>query len=277
MTDQMDSQAKIDRNAPCSCPRPDTLIHCPSKNLRSFVSAWTWTDCKNRRDFQVFQGRGRPWGREGVCIQKNSILRLSDVHGLARYTTSLDTPRWQRSTSRLFEKSIRGREPPWGSSNRPRVDHRPGTWCAVGRELAVTRGNPAETRCTGDGDHGTNFGRNADHLDAVTGPEATAAGAGGSRIGRHAREAAERDRAADVLAINALIRDPRTGQTEKLPVQPVNGDFLVRPDGTVVLGVWGTVKVSGLAPLTVPRRRSAAGSRLTRRSTARRPAPRTWS
>ena len=52
----------------------------------------------------------------------------------------------------------------------------------------------------------------------------------------------------DVLAINALIRDPRTGQTEKLPVQPVNGDFLVRPDGTVALGVWGAVKVSGLAP-----------------------------
>ena len=50
----------------------------------------------------------------------------------------------------------------------------------------------------------------------------------------------------DLLVINAVIRDPRTGQTERLPVQPINGDYLVRPDGTVGLGVWGAVKVSGL-------------------------------
>jgi len=52
----------------------------------------------------------------------------------------------------------------------------------------------------------------------------------------------------DVLTINAVIRDPRTGQSERLPVQPVNGDYLVRPDGTVSLGVWGAVRVAGLTP-----------------------------
>jgi polysaccharide biosynthesis/export protein len=50
----------------------------------------------------------------------------------------------------------------------------------------------------------------------------------------------------DLLVINAVIRDPRTGQTERLPVQPINGEYLVRPDGTVTLGVWGAVKVGGL-------------------------------
>lgn len=50
----------------------------------------------------------------------------------------------------------------------------------------------------------------------------------------------------DQLVINAVIRDPRTGQTERLPVQPINGEYLVRPDGTVGLGVWGAVKVGGL-------------------------------
>lgn len=31
-----------------------------------------------------------------------------------------------------------------------------------------------------------------------------------------------------------------------LPVQPVSGQFTVRPDGTVYLGVWGSVPVAGL-------------------------------
>ena len=51
-----------------------------------------------------------------------------------------------------------------------------------------------------------------------------------------------------MLVINAAIRDPRTGQTERLPAQPINGDYLVRPDGTVGLGVWGAVRVVGLTP-----------------------------
>ncbi len=50
----------------------------------------------------------------------------------------------------------------------------------------------------------------------------------------------------DVLVIEALLRDPRTQQTERLPVQPISGEFLVRPDGTVGLGVWGSVSVTGL-------------------------------
>src|SRR5579883_2721370 len=31
-----------------------------------------------------------------------------------------------------------------------------------------------------------------------------------------------------------------------LPVQPVSGQFTVRPDGTVLLGIWGAVRVAGL-------------------------------
>ena len=34
--------------------------------------------------------------------------------------------------------------------------------------------------------------------------------------------------------------------TERLPVQPISGPFMVRPDGTVGLGFWGNVHVSGL-------------------------------
>jgi polysaccharide export outer membrane protein len=34
--------------------------------------------------------------------------------------------------------------------------------------------------------------------------------------------------------------------TDRLPVQPISGSFHVRPDGTVHLGFWGTVPVSGL-------------------------------
>ena len=30
-------------------------------------------------------------------------------------------------------------------------------------------------------------------------------------------------------------------------MQPIGGEFLVRPDGTVGLGVWGSVRVSGLS------------------------------
>jgi polysaccharide export outer membrane protein len=50
----------------------------------------------------------------------------------------------------------------------------------------------------------------------------------------------------DVLVVDVVLRDPRTGQTERLPVQPINGEFAVRPDGTISLGVWGPVRVVGL-------------------------------
>ena len=47
-------------------------------------------------------------------------------------------------------------------------------------------------------------------------------------------------------------KDPVTGKvlmktvTDRLPVQPVSGPFQVRLDGTVGLGFWGSVPVSGL-------------------------------
>jgi polysaccharide export outer membrane protein len=50
----------------------------------------------------------------------------------------------------------------------------------------------------------------------------------------------------DNLTIEAVLRDPRSGQSDRLPVQPIAGDYVVRPDGTVNLGVWGTVRVAGL-------------------------------
>jgi hypothetical protein len=48
----------------------------------------------------------------------------------------------------------------------------------------------------------------------------------------------------DDLLIEVALRDG--GNLKSLPVQPVSGGFLVRPDGTVGLGAWGSVNVSGL-------------------------------
>ncbi|QJW96724.1 polysaccharide biosynthesis/export family protein [Frigoriglobus tundricola] len=50
----------------------------------------------------------------------------------------------------------------------------------------------------------------------------------------------------DVLTIEVTVKDPKTGATAPLPEQPVTGTFLVREDGTVGLGKWGSVRVSGL-------------------------------
>lgn len=48
----------------------------------------------------------------------------------------------------------------------------------------------------------------------------------------------------------STVTDPDTKlartETARLPVQPVTGMFMVRPDGTVGLGYWGSVPVSGL-------------------------------
>ncbi len=52
--------------------------------------------------------------------------------------------------------------------------------------------------------------------------------------------------APDVLVIEAVLKDPKTGKVDRLPTQAISGPFLVRPDGTVGLGVWGPVPVSGL-------------------------------
>jgi len=61
----------------------------------------------------------------------------------------------------------------------------------------------------------------------------------------------------DVLVINAVIRNPAkkadpekpAADTEEtvrsLPIQPVYGSYAVRPDGTVFLGVYGSVPVAG--------------------------------
>lgn len=52
--------------------------------------------------------------------------------------------------------------------------------------------------------------------------------------------------APDVLTIEAVLKDPKTGIVDRLPTQPVSGSFHVRPDGSVHLGFWGTVPVAGL-------------------------------
>ena len=51
--------------------------------------------------------------------------------------------------------------------------------------------------------------------------------------------------APDVLTIEAALADPKTGAVDRLPAQPISGSFIVRPDGTVGLGVWGSVYVAG--------------------------------
>ncbi len=64
----------------------------------------------------------------------------------------------------------------------------------------------------------------------------------------------------DVLLINAVLRDregdppavgvedkrPFTQKVHSLPIQPVYQEYAVRPDGSVFLGVYGSVPVAGL-------------------------------
>jgi polysaccharide export outer membrane protein len=52
--------------------------------------------------------------------------------------------------------------------------------------------------------------------------------------------------APDQLFIEAVRRNPKTNTTDRLPVQPISGPFQVRMDGTVGLGYWGSVSVTGL-------------------------------
>lgn len=52
--------------------------------------------------------------------------------------------------------------------------------------------------------------------------------------------------APDMLTIEAAVKDPMTGKSDRLPDQPISGAFLVRPDGTVGLGIWGSVEINGL-------------------------------
>jgi polysaccharide export outer membrane protein len=52
--------------------------------------------------------------------------------------------------------------------------------------------------------------------------------------------------APDMLLIEAVVKDPKTGTIDRLPNQAISGPFQVRPDGTVGLGFWGSVVVTGL-------------------------------
>lgn len=54
--------------------------------------------------------------------------------------------------------------------------------------------------------------------------------------------------APDVLVIEAVLKDPKSGAVEPLPNSPISGSFVVRLDGTVSLGGWGSVPVAGLTP-----------------------------
>ena len=52
--------------------------------------------------------------------------------------------------------------------------------------------------------------------------------------------------APDQLRIEVAVKNPRTGESDRLSARPVSGSFLVRPDGTVGLGQWGSVVAAGL-------------------------------
>jgi polysaccharide export outer membrane protein len=89
----------------------------------------------------------------------------------------------------------------------------------------------------------------------------------------------------DVLIINAVIRNPKDrkpaeGEDKKpnpagldetvrsLPIQPVYGPYAVRPDGTVFLGVYGSVPVAGCTlPQAAQAIRSALARQVDREST----------
>ncbi|AMV24202.1 ECF RNA polymerase sigma factor SigE [Gemmata sp. SH-PL17] len=51
----------------------------------------------------------------------------------------------------------------------------------------------------------------------------------------------------DMLSVEVVVKrkDPKNPVTVPLPVQPISGPFQVRPDGTVGLGYWGNVALSG--------------------------------
>jgi polysaccharide export outer membrane protein len=66
----------------------------------------------------------------------------------------------------------------------------------------------------------------------------------------------------DVLVIDAFLPNPKAGGDPiPLPKQPITGQFFVRPDGTVGLGVYGSVQVAGL---TIDQAREAVRQHLLR-------------
>ena len=75
----------------------------------------------------------------------------------------------------------------------------------------------------------------------------------------------------DTLVIEAALRDPRTNQTDRIPLQLGGNEFAVRPDGTVSIGGWGTVVVAGLGPTRPPTRSARNWPRSHRRRAPTRP------
>jgi polysaccharide export outer membrane protein len=51
----------------------------------------------------------------------------------------------------------------------------------------------------------------------------------------------------DALPKEGEKKDYPADTTRGLPVQPISGQFIVRPDGTLGLGFWGSVPVAGLS------------------------------
>jgi protein involved in polysaccharide export with SLBB domain len=86
------------------------------------------------------------------------------------------------------------------------------------------------------------------HLYRAAGP---AANPPVVRIGVPAAKAAYVIEPPDVLIVEAGARGTDAkgnAVTWPLPHQPVTGQYIVRPDGTIGLGVWGAVSVTGLTP-----------------------------
>jgi polysaccharide export outer membrane protein len=65
-------------------------------------------------------------------------------------------------------------------------------------------------------------------------------------------EVVVRAKVPELDAAGVPVKNPKTGEvvlvdgTQKLPVHAVSGQFNIRPDGTIGLGYWGNLQVSGL-------------------------------
>ena len=73
----------------------------------------------------------------------------------------------------------------------------------------------------------------------------------------------------DVLLVEATTKDAKTGAVQPLVPQALGGSSVVRPDGTVNLGLWGSVYVAGL---TLDQASAAVRKQLTKFASAEMPA-----
>ena len=147
----------------------------------------------------------------------------------------------------------------------------------LGAELAYTNPDSTETRCA---DRGVREKRPAifappvpplrpDSLGSCPSIPTAAPGAARSPQGtgfrsqwpwpvRLGQVAAVHHRSSqDQLLIEVVVKDPKTGTTDRLPNQPISGAFHVRADGTVGLGAWGCVSVAGFDAGTASRSKSS--------------------